>query len=58
MLIKLQERDTMLIDGMHSTLTGYYEFIGQVSSTGLYIVRCADTGALHVVPLHLSEILN
>jgi hypothetical protein len=58
MLIELQERDTILIDGMHSTLSGYYEFIGQVSGTGNYIVRCADTGALFVVPLHMSEILN
>lgn len=58
MLIELRERDTMLINGMHSTLSGYYELVGQVSGTGLYIVRCADTGALHVVPLHLSEILN
>jgi hypothetical protein len=58
MLIELRERDTILIDGMHSILSGYYELIGQVSGTGLYIVRCADTGALHVVPLHLSEVLN
>jgi len=57
MLIELRERDTMLIDGMHSTLTGYYELIGQVSGTGNYIVRCADTGALFVVPLYLSELI-
>lgn len=56
MRVKLTERDTMLIDGRQSTLTGEYNFIGHIEGTNHFIVQCPDTGAFFIVPLHYSEV--
>ena len=54
--MKLDNKPTMLIDGMQSVLTGNYKLVGQVAGTSnKYIVRCPDTGALHIVELNLID---
>ena len=56
--MKLDNKPTILIDGMQSVLTGKYELVGQVAGTSnKYIVRCPDTDALHIVELNLIDIL-
>ena len=56
--MKLDNKPTLLIDGMQSVLTGKYELVGQVAGTSnKYIVRCPDTDALHIVELNLIDIL-
>jgi hypothetical protein len=56
--MKLNNKPTILIDGMQSVLTGNYKLVGQVAGTSnKYIVRCPDTDALHIVELNLIDIL-
>jgi hypothetical protein len=56
--MKLQNKQTTLIDGYQCELTGNYELVGQVAGTSnKYIVRCPDTNGLHIVELNLIELL-
>ena len=56
--MKLQNKQTILIDDSQSELTGNYELVGQVAGTSnKYIVRCPDTNGLHIVELNLIELL-
>lgn len=56
--MKLDNKPTILIDGMQSVLTGNYKLVGQVAGTSnKYIVRCPDTGALHIVELNLIDVI-
>ena len=56
--MKLQNKETILLDGFQTELTGNYELVGQVSGTSnKYIVRCNDTEGLHIVELNLIDLL-
>jgi hypothetical protein len=56
--MKLQNKQTALIDGHQAELTGNYELVGQVAGTSnKYIVQCPDTNGLHIVELNLIELL-
>lgn len=56
--MKLQNKQTILIDDSQSVLTGNYELVGQVAGTSdKYIVRCPDTDALHIVELNLIDVI-
>ena len=57
-MIKLSNTKTVLLDGFQAEITGNYKLVGQVSGTSnKYIVRCADTGALHIVELNLIDLI-
>jgi hypothetical protein len=54
-MIKLSNKQTVLLDGFQAELTGNYKLVGQVSGTSdNYIVQCIDTGGLHIVKLNLQ----
>lgn len=56
--MKLQNKQTALLDGFQAELTGNYELVGQVAGTSnKYIVRCPDTKGLHIIELNLIELL-
>jgi hypothetical protein len=56
--MKLQNKQTILIDDSQSVLTGIYELVGQVAGTSnKYIVRCPDTDAIHIVELNLIDVI-
>ena len=56
--MKLQNKQTALLDGYQAELTGNYELVGKVDGTSnKYIVRCPDTNGLHIVELNLIELL-
>ena len=56
--MKLQNKETILLDGFQAELTGNYELVGQVSGTSnKYIVRCPDTDAIHIVELNLIDVI-
>jgi hypothetical protein len=56
--MKLQNKETILIDDSQSVLTGNYELVGKVAGTSnKYIVRCPDTDAIHIVELNLIDVL-
>jgi hypothetical protein len=56
--MKLQNKETILLDGFQAELTGNYELVGQVAGTSnKYIVRCPDTEGLHIVELNLIDLL-
>jgi len=56
--MKLQNKQTILIDDSQSVLTGNYELVGQVEGTSnKYIVRCPDTDAIHIVELNLIDVI-
>ena len=56
--MKLQNKETILLDGFQAELTGNYELVGQVSGTSnKYIVRCPDTESIHIVELNLIDLL-
>jgi hypothetical protein len=56
--MKLQNKQTILIDDSQSVLTGNYELVGQVAGTSnKYIVRCPDTNAIHIVELNLIDVI-
>jgi hypothetical protein len=57
-MIKLSNTKTVLLDGFQAEITGNYKLVGQVSGTSnKYIVRCADTGALHIVELNVIHVI-
>lgn len=56
--MKLQNKQTALIDGHQAELTGNYELVGKVEGTSnKYIVRCPDTDAIHIVELNLIDVI-
>jgi hypothetical protein len=50
--MKLQNKQTILIDGSQSVLTGDYELLGSVNGTSnKYIVRCPNTNQIYIIEL-------